>query len=116
MSHDLTAMRIFIAVGDAGSFSRAAEGLGLSASVVSHHVAKLERVLHSGAPLAIDGMFVVRNNPVLEDLSGFQSITSVSGMFQIENNTLIEACDIQDLIDAIGTDNIGGDLVVDGGC
>ncbi len=77
---------------------------------------RLERVVHSGDPLVVDGMFVVKGNPLLEDLSGFQSITQISGMFQVENNGLIEPCDIQALIDTIGVDNIGGDLVVDGGC
>lgn len=43
--HDLTAMRIFVAVGEAQSFARASEALGLSSSVVSHHVAKLEAQL-----------------------------------------------------------------------
>lgn len=43
--HDLTAMRIFVQVAEAGSFAAAARGLGLSTSVVSHHVAKLERTL-----------------------------------------------------------------------
>ena len=43
--HDLIAMRIFVAVGEAQSFSRAAAALGLSSSVVSHHVAKLEAQL-----------------------------------------------------------------------
>lgn len=43
--HDLLAMRVFVAVADAGSFAAAARRLHLSTSVVSHHVAKLERTL-----------------------------------------------------------------------
>ena len=43
--HDLTAMRVFVAVAETQSFAGAARRLGLSTSVVSHHVAKLEGVL-----------------------------------------------------------------------
>lgn len=43
--HDLAAMRAFVALGETGSFAAAADKLGMSRSVVSHHVAKLEAQL-----------------------------------------------------------------------
>ena len=47
--HDLTAIRVFVAVAEQQSFAAAARHLSLSTSVVSHHVAKLEGML--GVPL-----------------------------------------------------------------
>ena len=47
--HDLNAIRVFVAVAETHSFAGAARRLGLSTSVVSHHVAKLEGRL--GVPL-----------------------------------------------------------------
>ncbi|WP_007516064.1 LysR family transcriptional regulator [Pseudofrankia saprophytica] len=41
----ITVMRSFVQVGEEGSFSRAARRLGLSGSLVSRHVAELERQL-----------------------------------------------------------------------
>ncbi len=41
--HDLRRLRAFHAVAERGSFSTAADALGYAQSVVSHHVAALER-------------------------------------------------------------------------
>ncbi|KAA9158713.1 LysR family transcriptional regulator [Amycolatopsis acidicola] len=41
----ITVMRSFVAVGEHGSFSRAARGLGISGSLVSRHIAELEKQL-----------------------------------------------------------------------
>jgi len=45
MHKELNSVAIFIAVVDEGGFSKAAEKLGLSNSVISHHVTKLEESL-----------------------------------------------------------------------
>lgn len=45
MYKELSSIAIFIAVVDEGGFSKAAEKVGLSNSVISHHVTKLEELL-----------------------------------------------------------------------
>lgn len=45
MYKELNSIAIFVAVVDAGGFSKAAEKVGLSNSVISHHVSKLEESL-----------------------------------------------------------------------
>ncbi len=74
--HDLTAMRIFVRVAEAGSFAAAARGLGLSTSVVSHHVAKLERSLGTAllqrttrriGLTEAGGRYLPRANAILEE-------------------------------------------------
>lgn len=45
MHKELNSIAIFIAVVDEGGFSKAAEKIGLSKSVISHHVTKLEESL-----------------------------------------------------------------------
>ncbi len=42
---DLTALRVFHAIVEAGSFSAAADRLGMAPPMVSKHMARLERVL-----------------------------------------------------------------------
>ena len=45
MHRDLQSIAIFVAVAEQGSFSKAAKRLGLTNSVISHHVSKLEEKL-----------------------------------------------------------------------
>ncbi len=45
MNKDLNAISIFVAVAETGGFSKAAKRLGLTNSVISHHISKLEEKL-----------------------------------------------------------------------
>jgi len=42
---ELSAVAVFVAVAEEGGFSKAADKLGVTNSVVSHHVSKLEQAL-----------------------------------------------------------------------
>ncbi len=86
--HDLTGIRAFVAVAEANSFTLAAKRLALSSSVVSHHVARLERQLgvsllnrstrHVG--LTEDGArYLERAKPLLEEARSLFQETSQRG-------------------------------------
>jgi len=83
MIQDYRALAIFVAVADAGSFSRAGRQLKLSTSVVSHHISKLE------AKLGVSLLF--RTSRRLSLTSEGQAILDASRRMVVAGNEALDS-------------------------
>ena len=62
----------------------------------------------------VGGFLSVVDNPSLTSVSGLSSITSIGGDLYITDNPSLSTADAEALVDAIGRENIGGEVYISG--
>lgn len=62
----------------------------------------------------VRGRVIIAHNPSLENIEALESINSIGGDLVVENNVSLPSCAVEELVEAIGVSNIGGEVIVIG--